>query len=268
MTTNPSIVHVHPSTLHPNPDDKRDRTTPEYREWEYTLSQDVKERGIKNPILAMRSGDKLVILAGMTRWKAALLAGLQAVPVLVQDRPLTRGEMLLEQLLENELRKGFSDLERAELYAELMQENGWTPAELARALKVSPGHISKVMAVSRRLPEDLRALIGSGEGKLGPSVAYQLSRLNDESEMRALAEKFIKGLLKRDSLEALVSSRLGKRQPKAKPVKVSLPGVTLLIAVADLGKLLSVIELLTGAVRKLERHNLPLASLPQVVKQS
>lgn len=268
MSTNPSIAHVHPSALLPNPHDKRDRTTPEYREWEYALSQDVRERGVKNPILAMRQGDKLVILAGMTRWKSALLAGLESIPVLVQDRPLSRGEMLKEQLLENEMRRDFSDLERAELYAELMQENRWTPAELARALKISPAQVSKVMSVSRRLPEDLRALIGTGEGKLGPSVAYQLSRLKDEAEMRELAEKFIKGLLKRDSLEAVVISRLGKKQPKAKPVKVCLPGVTMMIAVADVGKLLGMIELLTGAVRKLERHNLPLASLPQVVKSA
>ena len=103
--------------------------------------------------------------------------------------------MLLETLLENEMRRGFTDLERAEMYAEIMKANDWSQCELAHHLKITPGQVSKVMAVSSKLPEDVKALIGKGEGKVGPRAAYQLSRLPDHAAMRELASKLLDGLL-------------------------------------------------------------------------
>lgn len=257
---------VNPANLRPNPNDKRDRTTSAYRDWLRKLTEDVKERGIRNPIQVMRDGEHLVVLAGETRRQAGLAAGLDKVPVNILDRPLTAGEMLIEALLENEMRRGFTDLERAEMYAEIMKVNGWSQAELAYHLKVSPGQVSKVVAVSSKLPDDLKALIGKGEGKIGPKPAYHVSRLPDHGVMREVAKKFLDGLLTAESLEVEVAKRLGKRPKKTKAVKGKTQKGLSFVLPADYATALAEVAALAEALRKSERLGLPIASVPALLK--
>jgi ParB family chromosome partitioning protein len=257
---------VNPASLRPNPNDKRDRSTSAYREWLSVLTRDVKERGIRTPIQVMRDGDYLVVLAGETRRQAALAAGLDKVPVNILDRPLTMGEMLVEMLLENEMRRGFTDLERAEMYAEIIKANNWSQAELAHHLKITAGQVSKVMAVSTKLPEELKALIGNGEGRIGPRAAYQLSKLPDHGAMRELAKKLLDGLLTAESLEVEVAKRLGKRPKKSKAVKGKTAKGLSFVLPADYATAQGEVAALTEALKKSEKLGLPLASVPALLK--
>ena len=257
---------VNPASLRANPNDKRDRSTSAYREWLALLASDVKERGIRNPIQVMRAGDALIVLAGETRRQAALAAGLDKVPINILDRPLTTGEMLLEVLLENEMRRGFTDLERAEMYADIQKANDWSQAELAHHLKITAGQVSKVMAVSSKLPEELKALIGKGEGKIGPRAAYQLSRLPDHAAMRELARKLLDGVLTADSIEMEVAKRLGKRPKKTKVVKGKTAKGLSFVLPADYATAQAEIAALTEALKKSERLGLPIASVPALLK--
>jgi ParB/RepB/Spo0J family partition protein len=252
---------IHPSRLIPPSNDPRQFRDPAYIA---SLAADLRIRGMRHPIYVIRKGDKLEVLTGETRRLAALQAGLEAVPVIVLDRPLTEAEVLIERLLENELRSDFSPLEKARIYIDLMRLNGWSQAELASAVHVSPGEVSRTLAVSKRLPEDLQAKVASGE--LCPAIAYQLSRLPDPAAMRELADKAAKGLLKRDAAESQVARLLGKRAKKEKEVKVNLGGIVIVIRVHDLQKVFALLGTLDGALKKLEKHGLPLSSLPSLLK--
>jgi ParB family chromosome partitioning protein len=262
----PKYALVNPAPILANPNDKRDRTAPAYQEWLAKLTKDVKERGIRNPLLVMRQGDALVLLAGETRRQAALGAGLEKVPVNILDRPLTPGEMLLETLQENEMRRNFTDLERAELFVEIMLETGWTQGELAHHSKVSPGQVSKALAVSSKLPDDVKALIGKGEGKVGPRAAYQISRLPNEEMMRDLAKKLADGLLTADALEVEVAKRLGKPLKKAaKAVKGKTTHGLSYVLPADFTTALTEMAALTEAIKKAEKLGLSMASVPALL---
>ena len=257
---------VNPATLRPNPNDKRDRSTSAYREWLALLTSDVKERGIRNPIQVMRDGDVLVVLAGETRRQAALAAGLEKVPVNILDRPLTAGEIWLEVLLENEMRRRFSDLERAEMYAEILKANDWSQAELAHHLKITASQVSKVMKVSSRLPDELKALIGKGDGKVGPRAAYQLARLPDEATMRDLARKLLDGLLTAESLEVEVAKCLGKGPKKTKVVKGKTSNGLSFVLPGDYATAQAEVGALMEALKKSERLGLPMTSVPALLK--
>jgi len=64
------------------------------------LTEDVRKRGVLGPIHVMRLSERLVVLTGETRRRAALHAGLREVPIVVRDRPLSEAEMAMERLLE------------------------------------------------------------------------------------------------------------------------------------------------------------------------
>ena len=257
---------VNPASLRPNPNDKRDRSSTTYREWLALLTSDVKERGIRNPIQVMRVGDSLVVLAGETRRQAAIAAGLDKVPVNILDRPLTTGEMLLEVLLENEMRRGFNDLERAEMYTDILKANEWSQTDLAHHLKITAGQVSKVMAVSSKLPEELKSVIGRGEGQIGPRAAYQLSRLPDQEAMRELGRKLVDGLLTAETLEVEIAKRLGKRPKKTKAVKGKTPGGLSFVLPPDYATAQAEVAALTEALKKSERLGLPMESVPALLK--
>jgi len=262
------IAMVDPASLRPNPNDKRDRTTKTYRERLARLTRDVMERGIRNALQVMCSSDFLVVLAGETRRQAALAAGLEKVPVNILDRPLTTGEELLEMLLENEMRWDFTDLERAEMYVEIQRANDWSQAELAHHLKITAGQVSKVLSVSSKLPEDVKALIGKGEGKIGPRAAYQLSRLPDHSAMRELAKKLFNGLLTAESIEGEVAKQLGKRPTKNKVVKGKTPKGLSFVLPSDYATAQAEVAALMEAIKKAEKLGLPISSVPALLKRA
>jgi ParB/RepB/Spo0J family partition protein len=262
------LVHQHPSWLLPVRQDKRVRSGTDYAEYFARFTADVRARGVTQPIIAVRKGKAGETVDGETRRQAALLAGIDTVPILLYDQPLSECDLILAQLQANEMRLEFSDVERAEIYAQLMAMNGWTQAQLARFIHVSPAQVSKVMAISTKLPEGIRALIGNGEGQVPPSSAYHLSRLPTPEAMQEMAEKIVKGLLCRDAVGAAVADYLGKRKgaKKEKPVKVMVAGITVIIASQDVQKVFAALALIDAALKKLEKHGLSMSSLPSLLR--
>lgn len=205
------FVLVLAGLLIPPTDDKRDRDNPKYREWEAELARDLKARGMRCPIIVMREGKLYRVLAGETRRRAAMICGMQQVPVVILDRPLSRAEQLQEQLLENMMRKDMSDLELAELFIALMQENKWTQAQLAKHLQLKPARVSKILRIFNRLPEDLRAQVGHGADKIGPSIAYLISQFPDHDSMRREAAEVLGGGVDRNELISRLSKARGRQ---------------------------------------------------------
>jgi ParB-like chromosome segregation protein Spo0J len=244
-------MDVHPSFLLPPPHDIRDRSAPDYREFFDRFVADVKQRGIQVPLLAYREGEKFRISDGLTRYLAALLAVLETVPVLVyRDKP-DESTLKIGQLQANAMRLGMSDLEYAAVYQDIMNLNGWKPAELWRQIKVNPATGTKRLAISTRLCDQVRAMVA--EGIVCARAGYAISRITDTSKQIDLAEKFKEGKLCVEGVEARVSELLGNKKPKQdKPLKLTKDGIELKAHNPTAESLRAFLDKITAALKRLK----------------
>ncbi|MEA4966138.1 MAG: ParB/RepB/Spo0J family partition protein [Oscillospiraceae bacterium] len=151
------------------------------------LADSITEHGIIQP-LAVRAMDNgfYQIIAGERRWRAARLAGLQEVPVLILDAD-DRAVMELA-LIENLQRQDLNPLEEAGGYRTLMEEFGLTQEETAaRVGKSRPAVTNSLRLLS--LPPDLQAKLAAGS--LSPGHARAILSLKTVSLQRAAAQKVL-----------------------------------------------------------------------------
>jgi ParB family chromosome partitioning protein len=135
------------------------------------LAQSIKENGILQPIL-VRPHDRLSghfeIVAGERRWRAAQLAQLHEVPIIL--RSLDDRSTLEIALIENVQREDLTPLEEAEGYARLMAEFDYTQETLAERIGKSRSAIANLLRL-RALPEAVRNLISEGKLSVGHARA-------------------------------------------------------------------------------------------------
>jgi ParB family chromosome partitioning protein len=136
-----------------------------------SLVDSVRERGILQPLLVRQhpdDGSIFEIIAGERRWRAAQLAGLHQVPVVVRE--LTDREALEIALIENIQRQDLTALEEAEGYKRLMDEFGHTQEVLAKALGKSRSHIANMLRLLT-LPLQVKQLVQDGSLTAGHARA-------------------------------------------------------------------------------------------------
>ena len=163
-----------------------------------SLAASISERGILQPILVRPKGERSYeIIAGERRWRAAQIARLREVPILVKDLP---NQVVLEAaLVENIQRSDLGPLEEADGYKRLLDEFGYTQEKLAKVIGKSRPHIANTLRLIS-LPEPVKMLLD--EGKLTAGHARSLIGLPNAVELaREIAEK---GLSVRQA-EALAS---------------------------------------------------------------
>lgn len=138
------------------------------------LVESVRERGILQPLLVRKDesappiAPRYEIIAGERRWRAAQLAGLHEVPVLV--RTLTDREALEIALVENIQRSDLTPLEEAEGYARLMEEFQHTQEDLARAVGKSRSHVANMLRLLA-LPDPVKTMVQDGRLTMGHARA-------------------------------------------------------------------------------------------------
>jgi ParB family transcriptional regulator, chromosome partitioning protein len=139
------------------------------------LADSIRENGILQPILVRsRPGHpaSYEIVAGERRWRAAQLAKLHEVPVIIRD--LTDREALEIALVENVQRQDLSPLEEAEGYRRLLDEFGNTQDDLARRVGKSRSHITNTVRLLA-LPEPVRHLVEERKLTAGHARALLLA---------------------------------------------------------------------------------------------
>ncbi|MFO0888314.1 MAG: ParB/RepB/Spo0J family partition protein [Isosphaeraceae bacterium] len=207
--------HMEIDRIIPDPDQPR-KTFPE--ESISQLAESLKKAGQLQPIRVRWSEAhaKWIIISGERRYRAAMKAGLKTIACLFVDRPLTESEIRQESLIENLLREDLRPIEAAEGYKQLIDMNGWTVQQVADALNVSKGTVSKALSLLK-LPPDIQAQVE--EGSISPSAAYEVSRLPDEGAQRELATRIVTDGLKRDEAGDAVgkTARPRAKAPEAKP---------------------------------------------------
>lgn len=156
--------HLPVGQLHPSPGQpRRNFDDTAVRE----LADSIKENGVLQPILVRphpnRPGD-FEIVAGERRWRAAQLAQLHEVPVVVRE--IDDGQALELALVENIQREDLNALEEAEAYRHLVEEFGHSQDDLSRALGKSRSHISNTLRLLG-LPKPVKALVADGKLSAG-----------------------------------------------------------------------------------------------------
>ena len=192
----------------PNPDQPRRDFPKEDME---DLAASIREKGIIQPLIVRKNNDKTdsyEIVAGERRWRAAQMAQLHDLPVIVRDYSDT--EVLEIAIIENIQRADLNPVEEAAGYQQLMEKFGHTQEKLAAALGKSRSHIANLIRLLQ-LPKEVLDYLK--EGKLSAGHARALITTEDPV---ALARQVVK-----QGLSVRETERLAKA-PKAKPEKVKL----------------------------------------------
>lgn len=163
-----NLLTVPIEALRPNPDQPR-RTFDEDALRE--LSDSIREKGVVQPLIVRRIGgeaDRFEIVAGERRWRAAQLAQLAELPVVVRD--FSDQEVLEIAIIENIQREGLNAIEEANGFRQLIERFGHTQERVAEALGKSRSHIANQMRLLS-LPGEVQNMIVAGTLSAGHARA-------------------------------------------------------------------------------------------------
>ena len=130
------------------------------------LAGSIKEKGVLQPILVRPTDNREMfeIVAGERRWRAAQLAKLHEVPVII--RPFSDGESLEIAIIENVQRAGLNAIEEAMGYQELINKFSYTQEQMSDVIGKSRSHIANMLRLLK-LPESVRDMITDGRLSAG-----------------------------------------------------------------------------------------------------
>jgi ParB family chromosome partitioning protein len=175
------------------------------------LAASVRASGVLQPLVVRPRGDRFEILVGERRWRAAQLAGLARVPVVIREA--SDAEALQLALAENLLREDLNPLEEAEAYHRLMAEFGWTQEHLAERIGKDRSSIANTLRL-RRLPEAIKEDLRTGRLTMGHARAL-LALATAEAQLRARDE-----IVAHDWSVRLTEAGIrGRRRPGGRPPK-------------------------------------------------
>lgn len=166
------------------------------------LADSIKQFGVLQPILVQKKKDYYEIIAGERRWRAAKLAGLKEVPIIVKE--FTEQEIVEISLIENIQRENLNPIEEAQGYFELMESFGMTQDEISKTVGRSRSAVANAIRLLN-LPEKIRDMLEDGDLTVGHAKA--LMAFDDEGLMTEAAEKAWGGRLTVRELEKMAQNR-------------------------------------------------------------
>ncbi len=200
-----SIVKVKWSKVEPN----RDQPRKTFNEDELQeLSDSIKQYGILNPIIVQDRKDHYEIVAGERRWRAAQMAELKEIPVIIRN--YTEQELAIIALLDNEQREDLNEIEEALAIKKLIDSFSMTQDEVAEKLSMSRAAVTNKLRLLKLCNEVQQMII---DEKITGGAARALVSIQDESTQIELAERIFDEKLSVREVEKLVRD-LGKA-PKA-----------------------------------------------------
>ena len=191
------VQQVEIALLEPNPyQPRKEMVESELK----TLSESIRESGILQPILARKVGKRFQIVAGERRWRAAQLAGLDQVPVLCRE--LSDNESAVFALVENLQRADLDPIESARGFQRLIDEYGYTQAQVATAVSKDRSTVANLVRLLR-LPDFVIETLR--EHRITAGHARALLPLTDEEELRRVLSKVLAHGLSVRATERLVA---------------------------------------------------------------
>lgn len=179
-----NIQHVAVRQLRPNPYQPRKTFAPEALA---ELSESIRQHGMIQPILVRKSLHGYEIVAGERRWRAAKMAEMKTVPVVVKE---FSDEQVMEiALIENLQREDLNAMEVAQAYEKLMQQFKLTQEELAAKVGKSRPHVANFLRLLQ-LPPKVQEMVSADQLSMGHARA--LLALPDSESQIAWAEKVVR----------------------------------------------------------------------------
>jgi ParB family chromosome partitioning protein len=179
------------------------------------LARSIQANGVIQPIVVRRmegSGhgrERYQIIAGERRWRAAQIAHLTRVPIVVKDVPATEKKRLLEMaLIENIQREDLNPMEAAAAYQRLVDEFHLKQDDIATQVGKDRATVANYLRLLK-LPAEVRGNVASGALSMGHARA--IVALDTEADQRRLAREVVsRGLSVRET-EALVKKEIGAK---------------------------------------------------------
>lgn len=172
------VIEVPIERIRPSPIQPRSRFHQENIE---ELAQSIRETGILQPLIVRpEKDDKYQLIAGERRWRAAGLAQLETLPVVVRD--VTDEEAVVFALVENIQREDLNVVDQADAYARLNDEFGLTHDEIGRMLGKARASITNALRLRELIPEVLQAL-RNGEIEMGHARAIIALEPEDQARV-------------------------------------------------------------------------------------
>lgn len=217
------LIDAPVNAVAPNPKQPRTRFDDEAIQ---SLAASIREVGILQPIVVRRTGDGTYeLIAGERRLRAAKVAGLATVPVVLRDSE--DSELLREALIENIHREDLNPIELAEAFRALLEELGLKQEDLADRVGVSRSHIANTIRLLS-LPLDVQQLLA--DERISAGHARALLSLGDRDAIVTLALRIAAEDLSVRGTEELVrryieAPRTDRAAPRTKDEPVADAGL-------------------------------------------
>ena len=205
-TSGDSITSVRINDVEPNREQPRKQFPTEELE---ALSDSIVKYGVISPITVRRVGERYVIIAGERRWRAARMAGLSEIPVIIISADDKKAAEIA--LVENIQRSDLNPVEEAQAYAALIDQYGLTQEEVAEQIGKSRSSVTNSLRLLD-LPDAVLSMLAAG--KLSSGHAKVLLGIKDGEKLKAAAEKVAEGELSVRETEKLVKQLLAGPKPE------------------------------------------------------
>ena len=200
------ISEIEPNRLQPRKDFDEEAIA--------SLADSIKDHGLLQPIVVRPYGRAYQIVAGERRWRAARVAGLGEVPVVIKE--FSDSEAMQIALIENLQRENLNPVEEALGYRELSEKYDMTQESIAEMTGRSRSSVTNAIRILG-LPDEVLEMIRNGQVSTGH--AKVLLALDDEKTIKELAAQVADGVLTVRALENAVKSLKSEKKGKTPPKK-------------------------------------------------
>ncbi|WP_278314055.1 ParB/RepB/Spo0J family partition protein [Lolliginicoccus levis] len=209
---------IDPSLIDPNPRQPRQVFDDESLD---ELVHSIREFGMMQPIVVREVNERFQLVMGERRWRAALVLGMTAIPVIV--RQTADEAMLRDALLENIHRVQLNPLEEAAAYQQLLEEFGVTHDELAARIGRSRPMVTNMIRLLK-LPIAVQRRVAAGVLSAGHARALLAINVGAAAQEQLAARIVAEGLSVRATEEAVTMlNRSGPAAQDSKPRRTTTP---------------------------------------------
>lgn len=210
------VVNVKISKVEPNREQPRKNFDEDALQ---ELAESIKQFGVLQPILVQEREDYYEIIAGERRWRAANIAGLKEVPVIIRN--LTEQEIVEIALIENIQREDLNPIEEAQAYKRLLTEFNLKQDEVAERVSKSRTAVTNSMRLLK-LSDDVQQMVI--DEMISTGHARALLAIEDPEQQYILAQKVFDEKLSVRDIEKLVKN-LGKTKVQKKSKEKQLGAI-------------------------------------------
>jgi ParB family chromosome partitioning protein len=200
-----SVTELNIALIDPNPLQPRSIFQVEKLE---ELAQSIRANGIIQPLVVQRAGDRFQLVAGERRWRAAKLAGLTRVPVIVREYAPDR--LLEVALIENIQREDLNPMELAEALERLVREHNLSHEDIGKRTGKDRTTVTNLIRLLK-LPKEIQLLVA--EHRLSMGHARAILGLPTEDLQNDIAQRTIGQGLSVRQVERLIQSAGTEREP-------------------------------------------------------